>query len=145
MKTGDGDADDVMNSIIHHSIEIMKPVMESSVVLAAHYAKGCGRDCVTAQDMAYSMRYCAMHCVGKHIGSLFPEIYDEENSDDEWETDDEGEVPQDQEDEVFMRYQGDDELLNNINKSFDEWSSWEPQSPAEQMLKNAIEKSNSQS
>jgi len=148
MKTGDGDADDVMNSIIQHSIEIMKPVMESSVVLAAHYAKGCGRDCVTSQDMAYSMRYCAMHCVGKHIGSLFPEIY-KESSDDEWETDsdqdgeDEGADEDEVEEAEFTRYDGDNELLNSINKSFDEWGNWEPVSPVEIMLKNAIEKSNS--
>jgi len=125
--------------IIQSAIEIMKPVMESAVVLGAQYAKGCGRDCVTAQDVAYSMRYCAMNLVGKQIGSLFPEVYESSDSEEsEWETDEEG-VPEPEEE--FTRYQGDDELLNNINKAFDTWKDWEPQSPVEQMLKNAIENS----
>ena len=124
--------------IIDNAIEIMKPVMESAVVLGSQYAKGCGRECVTAQDVAYSMRYCAMNLVGKQIGSLFPEIYDS-SSDSEWETDEEG-VETEVEEEEFTRYTGDDELLNNITKAFDTWKDWEPQSPVEKMLKNAIEK-----
>jgi hypothetical protein len=129
--------------IIKTAIDIMTPVMESSVVLAGHYAKSCGRDCVTARDMAYSMRYCARNLVGKHIGTLFPEIYESE-SDSEWETDseqniDDAEVCENE----FTRYEGLDELMNSVNEAFDTWDDWIPQSPAEQMLKNAIEKSNS--
>ena len=133
-----GDDDKFAADIISSAIEIMKPVMESAIVLGSHYAKGCGRDTVTAMDVAYSMRYCAMNLVGKQIGSLFPEIYEESDSESEWETDsDQEEV----EEEKFTRYEGTEELLNNINKAWDTWSTWEPQSPAERMLKNAIEKS----
>jgi hypothetical protein len=128
--------------IIKNAIDIMTPVMESSIVLAGHYAKGCGRDCVTAMDVAYSMRYCAMNLVGKQIGTLFPEVYEDSDSESEWETDsDQG---QEVKEEEFTRYEGPDELLNNINKAYDTWNEWEPFSPAEKMLKNAIEKSDSQ-
>jgi hypothetical protein len=141
-----GDDDKFAADIISNAIEIMKPVMESAVVLGGHYAKGCGRDCVTAMDVSYSMKYCAMNLVGKQIGSLFPEVYDSDES--EWETDsDQGREVDDDDDvkeEEFTRYEGPDELLNNINKAYDTWSSWEPYSPAERMLKNAIEKSDSQ-
>ena len=131
--------------IINTAIELMKPVMESSVVMGAHYAKGCGRDCVTAMDVSYSMKYCAMHLVGKQIGSLFPEIYENpSDSESEWETDSDQEQEQEEvREEEFTRYEGTDELLNNINKAFDTWKEWEPQSPSEEMLKNAIEKSDS--
>jgi len=135
------DDDKFSADIIHNAIEIMKPVMESAIVLGGHYAKGCGRDCVTAMDVAYSMRYCAMNLVGKQIGSLFPEVYNESDSDEsEWETDSDQEEVKEEE---FTRYEGSDELLNNINKAYDTWSTWEPYSPAEKMLKNAIEKSDS--
>ena len=137
------DDDKFAADIISNAIEIMKPVMESAVVLGGHYAKGCGRDCVTAMDVSYSMKYCAMNLVGKQIGSLFPEVYgsDSDSEESEWETDSD----QDQEvkEEEFTRYEGSDELLNNINKAYDTWSTWEPYSPAEKMLKNAIEKSDS--
>jgi len=131
------------SDIIKTAIDLMKPVMEASVVMGAHYAKGCGRDCVTAMDVSYSMKYCAMNLVGKHIGSLFPEIYENpSDSDDEgsvWETDSDQE--QEVNEEEFTRYEGSEELLVNINKAYDTWKDWEPQSPAEEMLKNAIEKS----
>jgi hypothetical protein len=139
-----GDDDKFAADIISNAIEIMKPVMESAVVLGGHYAKGCGRDCVTAMDVSYSMKYCAMNLVGKQVGSLFPEIYNEasDSEESEWETDSDQEEVKEEE---FTRYEGPDELLNNINKAYDTWSSWEPYSPAEKMLKNAIEKSDSHS
>lgn len=123
--------------IIKQAIDIITPVMESAMVLAGHYAKGCGRDCVTSTDVAYAMRYCAMNLVGKQIGSLFPEVYEDSESE-------EDECDGDEEEEPFTRYEGTDELLNNINKAYDTWGEWEPFSPAEKMLKNAIEKSDSQ-
>jgi hypothetical protein len=130
------------DDIIKTAIDIMTPVMESSVVLAGHYAKSCGRDCVTARDVAYSMRYCARNLTGKHIGTLFPEIYDDDS---EWETDSEQDVSDADAvlEEEFTRYEGSDELMNSVNEAFDTWDDWVPQSPAEDMLKNAIEKSNS--
>ena len=64
------------------AINIIQPVLERSMVLAAEYAKACGRDIVLGEDMEYAMKYCAMNEVGKKLGSHFPEIY-EESSDEE--------------------------------------------------------------
>ena len=86
--------------------DIFLPVMESSVVLAAHYAKAAGRDCVTAQDMCYGMMYAARYVTGRQLGSLFPEVYDSEEEEDE--------------------------------------ESWEPETPAERALKNAVNKAKEQ-
>ena len=60
--------------------DIFLPVLESSVVLAAHYCKAAGRNTVTSQDMCYGMMYAARYVVGKHIGSLYPEVYDESDT-----------------------------------------------------------------
>ena len=104
--------------------------MEGSMVLAAHYAKACGRDTVTALDVKYAMRYGARNMVGKHIGTLFPELQGSDS--DSVEEVDEAEEP-------FTRYTGSDPQLLAVNEAHDTWAQWEPQSPVEKMLKNAID------
>jgi hypothetical protein len=119
-------------------MDIFLPVMESSVVLAAHYAKATGRDCVTAQDMCYGLMYAAKNVTGKQIGSLFPEVYDEDEEEDEGS---EGSRPEDEEEEEWIRYTGtDNEHAVKMNECADTWNAWEPESPAELALKNAVNK-----
>jgi hypothetical protein len=115
------------------AIDIFLPVLESSVVLAAHYAKATGRDCVTAQDMCYGLMYAARTVTGKQVGTLFPEIYDESDSDEEDE--------EDEDEPAWIRYEGtDNEHAIKMNECADTWDAWEPESPAEAALKNAVNK-----
>jgi len=115
-------------------IDIFLPVMESSVVLAAHYAKATGRDCVTARDMCYGLMYAARTVTGKQVGSLFPEIYEESDSDEEEGSDEE-------EEEQWTRYTGtDNEHAVKMNECADSWEAWDPETPAEYALKNAVNK-----
>ena len=115
------------------AIDIFLPVLESSVVLAAHYAKATGRDCVTAQDMCYGLMYAARTITGKQVGSLFPEIYEESDSDEEEEEEDA--------EEQWIRYEGtDNDHAIKMNECADTWDAWEPESPAEAALKNAVNK-----
>jgi len=118
------------------AIDIFLPVLESSVVLAAHYAKATGRDCVTAQDMCYGLMYAARTITGKQVGSLFPEIYDESDEEEEEEEDE-----NEEEEEQWIRYEGtDNEHAIKMNECADTWDAWEPESPAEAALKNAVNK-----
>lgn len=118
--------------------DIFLPVMESSVVLAAHYAKAAGRDCVTAQDMCYGMMYAARYVTGRQIGSLFPEVYEDEEDTDE-------EEDEDDEEEHWTRYEGtDNEHAVKMNECADTWDAWEPETPAERALKNAVNKAKEQ-
>jgi len=135
MQTGfGGDGSGMAEQYVKSMIDIMTPVMERSMILAAEYSKACGRDTLLPEDLEYAMKYCAMYTVGQTIGSLMPEIYDEELSDD-----DEDEEEEDDEDlPEFVRYSGDDEVFNQMNQAYDRWDSWVPQSPVEEMLKNAI-------
>lgn len=123
--------------IIDTAINILQPVMESAMVLSAEYAKACNRSFVTSMDLKYAMRYCAMNTVGKHSGTLFPEIYTSDESSDEEE--DEIETVEETEND-FTRYSGDDETFNKMNEAFDTWEEWVPYSPIEKMLKDAIDK-----
>tara|TARA_B110000305_G_scaffold143264_1_gene159414 strand:- start:136 stop:540 length:405 start_codon:yes stop_codon:yes gene_type:complete len=114
-------------------IDIMTPVLEKSMLIACEYCKACGRDTITSQDVEYAMKFCAMNKVGEDIGSLFPDIYSD-NSDDEdsiEEVDEDECIP-------FTRYSGDDPMVLKINEAYDRWDEWVPQSPAEEMLKNAV-------
>jgi len=120
------------------AMDIFIPVMESATVLAAHYAKACDRDIVLAEDMRMGLMYSARNVTGKQLGTLFPEIYEEdsEDSDDSgsWETVSDSEC-------VWCRYEGtEDELAIKINECADTWDAWEPETPAERALKSAVDK-----
>ena len=145
-RTGDGELD--TSSILESALDIFRPVMESATVLAAHYAKACGRDVVLQEDMRFGMMYAARYVTGRQIGSLFPEIYQSDSDEEEdsdfdpdgsessgsWETVDDEEL-------VWTRYDGseDDQALK-MNECADTWDAWEPQNPSERALKNAIDK-----
>ena len=80
------------------------------------------------------LMYAARNVVGKQIGSLFPEIYDSEDSDEE-------EIQEvDDEDEPFTIYQGTEDLYVKMNECLDTWDDWSPETPAEHALKNAVNK-----
>jgi len=116
-------------------MDLFLPVLESAVIIAGHYAKGCGRDTVLAEDMCLGLMFAARNVTGKQIGSLFPEVY--EQSDSESEEEDESESEEDPE---WTRYEGTDEILTKVNECADTWEAWEPESPVEHALKNAVEK-----
>lgn len=119
------------------AMEVFIPAMEAAVVVAAHYAKACDRP-VLAKDMELGLMFAARHVIGKQIGSLFPEIYEDDESDSDSEIE---EV--DDRDYTWSRYEGPDEKLVLVNKCADEWDSWEPETPVERALKNAVDKTRS--
>jgi hypothetical protein len=123
-----------MDELIESMIDMITPVMEGAMITAAHYAKACGRNTVTATDMKYGMRFCAQNVAGKQIGTMFPELQDQEDDASDIEEVDEDEEP-------FTRYSGDDELMNKVNKAYDEWDTWEPFSPLEKLIKTAVDQS----
>lgn len=118
------------------AINIIQPVLERTMVLAAEYATACGRDMVLGEDLEYAMKYCAMNEVGKKMGTHFPEIYEEESSDEEDEEDD---IEFEDEEIPFTRYTGREYKFVKMNMAYDTWDTWEPKNPSELMLKNAID------
>ena len=119
--------------IIQTSIDILLPVLESAMVLGGNYAKKSGRDTLTGTDLEYALKFCARHVTGKHIGTLFPEI--QQDSDSEGSNDE----SVDSDEPPFTRYTGDDETLNKVNECYDTWNDWVPINPTEQMLKKSID------
>jgi hypothetical protein len=80
------------------------------------------------------MMYAARYVTGKQIGSLFPDIYDEEEEEEE-------EEDEEMEEDTFIRYEGDDnEYAVKMNECADTWDEWEPETPAEYALKEAVNK-----
>ena len=132
MQTGFGESQ-MTEEYIKSMTDIMLPVMEQAMLLAGEYCKACGRDVILPEDMEYAMKYCAMYTVGQQIGTYFPEIYD---TDDEEEDDIEDVETEDC--PPFVEYSGEDTRFIQMNDAVKRWDSWAPQSPIEQMLKNAI-------
>jgi len=129
------------------AIDLFLPVMESGTVLAAHYAQACGRDCVVGRDMRYGLMYAARNVAGKHVGSLYPEVYDEDSDtesegdalseeDDESDPDEES----DPEDTEWTEYEGaDDDMAVKMNDCARTWAEWVPANPTEAALKSAVD------
>jgi histone H3/H4 len=124
------------NEIVKAATDIIQPVFESSIVVAGHYAKACGRNTITSHDVQYALKFCARNLVGKHVGTLFPEDEDDES---ESESDEDEVVEVDEEEEPFTRYTGDDKLMNDIHQAVDTWDQWIPESPIECMLKDSVD------
>jgi histone H3/H4 len=127
------------------AMDLFLPVMESATVLAAHYTKACGRNCITAQDMSYGLMYAARNVTGKHIGSLYPEIWDEESgtdsdSDSSESDESQGESESESPEDPWTKYEGPDETAQKMNECADTWASWIPENPSERALKNAVDK-----
>ena len=144
MKTGFGDDGNGMaERYISSMIEIMLPVVERATVLACEYSKACGRDVLLPEDMEYAIKYCAMHTVGQTTGSLFPELWEEEGSDEDEmdveEVDIEDEEIPEEDCPPFVRYEGPDNTFNMMNDAYDRWDQWVPQSPAEELIKKAVD------
>lgn len=118
--------------------DIFIPVVEASMIYASHYCKACGRSTVTAKDVEYGIKYAARTVLGNKIGTYFPEDNDEKQSCSSEDSDDSIEVVDDT-DEPFTRYNGTEELFLKMNEIVDTWDEWEPFSPAEKIVKNAID------
>jgi len=138
------------------AIELFLPVMESATVLAAHYSQACGRDCVVAKDMRYGMMYAARNVAGRHVGSLYPEVYNDsgtesegdqdsgtESDQDEEDEDDEEEEDEDEEEEddpEWTEYEGtEDDMATKMNECARTWADWVPANPTEAALKSAVD------
>ena len=128
----------LINDFQQTAMNVIQPLLERSMVIAAEYANACGRNMVVSEDMEYAMKYCAMNEVGKKIWTYFPEIYEEDSDSDNLE--DELEIiDEDEEDIEFTRYSGREYKYVKINMAYDNWNDWVPKNPTEQMLKNAID------
>tara|TARA_R110002153_G_scaffold153548_3_gene305448 strand:+ start:2902 stop:3285 length:384 start_codon:yes stop_codon:yes gene_type:complete len=120
------------DQIIQAGIDIITPVLESAIVLGGNYAKKSGRDILTGMDLEYALKFCARNVIGKHTGTLFPELQDESDNDSEHSSSSSEEPP-------FTRYTGDDETLKKVNECYDTWEEWVPLNPTEEMLKKSID------
>ena len=138
MRTGDGEMD--TSQLENAAMDLFLPVMESATVLAAHYAKACGRNCIMAEDMSYGLMYAARNVTGRQVGSLYPEIY-EESDESLSDSDSDPDSGDSDEEDLWSRYEGtDDDTAQKMNECADTWDQWVPDSPAERALKNAVDK-----
>ena len=71
------------SEIIKTALDLLTPVLESSIIVAGAYVKLCGRSTITGEDTQYGMKYAARNVVGKHVGTMFPELQDSDSDDED--------------------------------------------------------------
>jgi hypothetical protein len=76
-----------------------------------------------------------MYKVGEDVGSIYSDIYEQVDDDDE---DEEMPTVPPEDCPPFKRYSGNNPIFLQVNDAYDRWSDWKPQNPTEEMLKNAI-------
>lgn len=123
----------VGDNMIQTMFGLIQPVLETGMILAGKYAKGCGRDTMLDQDVEYAMKYCIMYKVGESTGSIFQDEDDIEVEEEEIEIVEPEDCPD------FKRYSGDDNELKRVNDAYDAWNNWKPESPIQELLKNALD------
>ena len=124
------------DAIVKAALDVLTPVLESAVIVAAEYVKCCGRNVITVKDTEYSLKYCARNVLGKHVGTMFPEL---QGSDSDSDVSDVEEVPDDE--CPFTRYSGPStQFTDDVHRAVDTWDEWVPVTPTEILLKSAVDK-----
>lgn len=143
MRTGFNNVlSDTINPELRQRItNILVYFMEKSVVLGAKYASAAGRDTMTSMDLMYALQYQAHHfqenvSEEENLEQKLDQIQIDIEEEDSEEEDSEEE---NSEEEVFTRYEGDDSLMNEMNRCHDHWDSWNPTDTIQQMVKSAVD------
>lgn len=134
-KSGGGDDASLEDAFADAAHKLMTPCFEAAALVAAEYAKACGRDVIMARDFECGLRFAARHVLGKQTETFFPEDAEEDESDAE------SIMSVEDEDGSWTRYDGDDERLRLVNEAVDTWSEWVPETPLEAALKRSIDAS----
>lgn len=132
------------------NIENMLSLFTSNAFLnAAKYVEYCERNGITKEDILYGLRYEIFEFLERpdileNLAEIEKEIMMENSSDDELDM--EEYIIPDGELNSFERISDDkinddnQEFVNKIHKYYDTWNAWEPKTPMEHILKNAIDK-----
>ena len=127
--------------IMEAAFSYIQPVLDASVILAAKYCHATGRTVVSPLDLEFAGKYCAMNALNLHhiLGDFNHE--DDEDEDEDEDEDDPDFIVNEEDlsfDDEFRKYEGDDELFNEVNRAVEVWNDWEPEFGYEIALKNAI-------
>ena len=164
MKTGLGNSSESNPSITDNieNIEILLSLfITNAITTASTYVTHCGRNGVSKEDIQYALKYEVFEFLNrtsltddiKQATEDYQQYIESLDSDDELEDDEDEEeinniiIPDNEVDE-FKRI--DPSLIDDDNKEFiekihthtDNWDSWNPITPFNIILKNAIDKTN---
>lgn len=154
--TGSQTKKNCFSEIEMENIEIMLGLFTTNAIKnASKYVKYCGRNGITELDINYGLKYEVFEFLKRpNILEEFKDFKNEmdnedySSSDDENESEDENKNPENDDIDTFSRIS--DENIENENKEFidkfhnyyDTWDGWNPSTPLEKILKNAIDKTN---
>ena len=133
MKTGFNANDSTMSdTIVNTGLDLVNQLLEYAISNACTYAKSTGRENMSGQDIIIALQYEAHE---------FPYRQSETNEDeDQSDSEDDNEFSDNEdEDDVFTKSYSDDPLIQKMNYYHDTWDSWNPETPIECTLKNAVD------
>ena len=138
------------------NIEILLSLFIGNAIKnASKYIKICKRSGITKDDIVYGLRYEVFEFINRK--SLNNDIQQAINDYSNWDSDDDDDnddyllddsIVDDSDIEPFSRVlehtilEQDDEFVKKIHNYYDTWYQWEPDTPMNKILKNAIDKSN---
>lgn len=139
---------------LRKTVSIMKVLSEEAMKTAEKFTKTCGRSIITGNDMYYALMYEAHEFFDKDIDDRFFREFAEEKEH-SYETEDEEDDTDSVDDQSFNEdneenYTIECKLPENrdfhatVLKYSNEWRNWFPEDPVKSMIKNAIDKTQSQ-
>jgi hypothetical protein len=90
---------------------------------------------MTSRDFEYALKFSARRVLGYHTETFFPE--EEEEAEDE-DPDDMFEMDEDEE-ELWTRYDGPDARLQMVNEAAETWGAWTPETELQDAMKRSID------
>jgi len=137
---------------LRKTVAIMKILSEEAIKTAEKFTKSCGRKIITGNDMYYALMFEAHEFFGKDIDNRFFEELNIENqhtyeTDDENGEEDEAEDETTEEDEAYVlecKVPEMKEFHTKVIKYAEEWRNWFPEDPVQTMIKNAVDKTQTQ-
>ena len=149
---------------LRKTVSIMSVLSEEALKTSERFAKACGREVVTADDMHHALMYETHEFFEKDIERRFLTRLQEERQH-TYETDDESEEDEREGDDEDERESEENEESEKNKESFttdccvpsersfhakvlryaDEWNQWTPEDPVHILMKNAIDKTRANS
>jgi len=130
-RSGTADDDILVDQVEAAAHRLLSPCLEAAYVVAAEYARACGRDVIMGQDFELGLKFSARHVLGVETETLFPELEEEDSADSVLEVDESA--------ADWTRYEGTDERLRMVNQAADTWTDWVPDTPIGEALKRSID------
>ena len=145
MKTGTTHNDIIYNNIIQSGENLLNQLLKYAVINATKYSISAGRNNLATKDIIIALQYEAHefsfrnHNDSDSDSDSDSQSNDNDSDSDSQSNDNDSDSNSDSQSNDFFTYsQSNDPLIVLMNKYHNEWNNWNPETPIEHTLKNAV-------